>query len=154
MTRHVRTTGENFVMSHGRWTLAMLALLPGAAVVAAAPASTKPATNSSSQQQQQQQQPPPRTMKVKKTGLSPADEAALKGVMETCREIVSRNREVAQQLGGELDRFRRASDSAIRLADKAGAILRADYSGITEQPIPQGGLPGPTKREESGVLPG
>ena len=99
-------------------------------------------------------QPPPRTMKVKKTGLSPADEAALKGVMDTCREIVSRNREVAQQLGAEPDRFRRASDSAIRLADKAGAILRADYSGITEQPIPQGGLPGPTKREESGVLPG
>ena len=80
----------------------------------------------------------PKTMKVKKTGLSPTDEAALKGVMETCREIVSRNREVAQQLGAERDRFRRASDAAIRLADKAGAILRADYTGIQERPLDAG----------------
>ena len=83
-------------------------------------------------------QPPPKTMKVKKTGLSPADDAALKGVMETCREVVSRNREVAQQLGAEPDRFRRASDFAIRLSDKAGAILRADYSGIQERPLDAG----------------
>lgn len=99
-------------------------------------------------------QAPPKTMKVKKTGLSPADEAALKGVMDTCREIVSRNREVAQQLGAEPDRFRRASDSAIRLADKAGAILRADYSGITERPIDPNAKPAPTERVEQGTLPG
>ena len=98
-------------------------------------------------------QPPPKTMKVKKSGLSPADEAALKGVMETCREIVSRNREVAQQLGAEPNRFRRASDFAIRLSDKAGAILRADYSGITERPIDPNAPTTPTRREESGTLP-
>ncbi|MDQ3440347.1 MAG: hypothetical protein M3478_08370 [Planctomycetota bacterium] len=99
-------------------------------------------------------QPPPKTMKVKKTGLAPADEAALKAVMDTCREIVSRNREAAGQLGAEPDRFRRASDFAIRLSAKAGAILRADYSGITERPIDPNAAPAPTERVEQGTLPG
>ncbi len=80
-------------------------------------------------------QAPPAAIKVKKRGLSPADEAALKQVMETCREVVSHNREVAMQLGAEPDRFRRASDFAIRLSSKAGAILRADYTGIEERPV-------------------
>ena len=80
-------------------------------------------------------QPAPTMIKAKKRGLSIADEAALKGVMEMCREVVSRHREVAMQLGAEPDRFRRAGDFAIRLSSKAGAILRADYTGIVERPV-------------------
>lgn len=99
-------------------------------------------------------QPPPNTMKVKKRGLSPADEAALKQVMETCREIVSRNREVAMQLGAEPDEFQRASDFAIRLSSKAGAILRADYTGIQERSIEPNAPPAPAERVEQGTLPG
>ncbi|HEV2295767.1 MAG TPA: hypothetical protein VGR35_18105 [Tepidisphaeraceae bacterium] len=100
-------------------------------------------------------QGPPTTIKVKKRGLSPADEAGLKEVMETCREIVSRNRDVAVQLGAEPDRFRRASDFAIRLSSKAGAILRADYTGIQERPIGDPAAAPPQKeRVEKGTLPG
>ncbi len=78
-------------------------------------------------------QPPPQTIRAKKRGLSLGDEAVLKQVMETCGEVVSRHREVAMQLGAEPDRFRRAGDFAIRLSSKAGAILRADYTGIVER---------------------
>jgi hypothetical protein len=70
--------------------------------------------------------------------FSPADEATLRNTMETCREIVSRSTEVAEQLGAEPTRFRRASDFAIRLSSKASAILRTDYTGIQERPIDAG----------------
>jgi hypothetical protein len=76
-----------------------------------------------------------KTVKVKKRGLTTPDEAALKGTMEACRDVVSRNREVAEQLGADPQRFGRASDFAIRLSAKAGAILRADYGEIEERPL-------------------
>ncbi len=95
-------------------------------------------------------QPPPQTIRAKKRGLSLGDEAALKQVMETCGEIVSRHREVAIQLGAEPDRFRRAGDFAIRLSSKAGAILRADYTGIQERPADA--LPPAPTGEETTII--
>ncbi|MGB7156771.1 MAG: hypothetical protein WBD40_01815 [Tepidisphaeraceae bacterium] len=75
--------------------------------------------------------------KLKKRGITPGDEASLREIMDTCAEVVSRSREVAVQLGAEPDRFRRATDSAIRLSAKAGSILRASYAGVIEQPEPE-----------------
>jgi hypothetical protein len=76
----------------------------------------------------------PKFVKAKKRGLAPGDQGALRSIMDTCREIVSRNRDVALQLGADPDRFRSAGDFAIRLSAKASAILRADYSGIVDIP--------------------
>jgi hypothetical protein len=76
----------------------------------------------------------PKFVKAKKRGLAPGDQGALRSIMDTCREIVSRNRDVALELGADPDRFRSAGDFAIRLSAKARAILRADYSGIVDIP--------------------
>jgi hypothetical protein len=79
----------------------------------------------------------PKFVKAKKRGLAPGDQGALRSIMDNCREVVSRNRDVALELGVDPDRFRSASDFAIRLSGKAGAILRADYSGIVDVPADQ-----------------
>ena len=81
----------------------------------------------------------PKVIKGKKRGLAPGDQGALKSIMDQCREIVSRNREVAMQLGAEADRFHSASDYAIRISAKASDILHADYSGIVERPRDKAG---------------
>jgi hypothetical protein len=91
----------------------------------------------------------PKIVKAKKRGLAPGDQGALKSIVDTCREIVSRNREVALQLGTDSDRFRSASDFAIRLSSKAGAILRADYSGIHEIPADKAPKPLGTRTQTS-----
>jgi hypothetical protein len=79
----------------------------------------------------------PKFVKAKKRGLAPGDQGALRWIMDNCREVVSRNRDVALELVADPDRFRSASDFAIRLSARAGAILRADYSGIIDVPAEQ-----------------
>jgi hypothetical protein len=96
----------------------------------------------------------PKFVKAKKRGLAPGDQSALRSITDTCREIVSRNRDVALQLGADPDRFRSAGDFAIRLSAKASAILRADYSGIVDVPVDQAPKPitgTRTERSSSGV---
>jgi hypothetical protein len=96
-------------------------------------------------------------IKAKKRGLAPGDQESLKSVMNQCREIVSRNREVALQLGADPDRFHSASDYAIRISAKAGDILHADYSGIIERQRDKAGdiqQPQTERRESSSPQPG
>jgi len=72
--------------------------------------------------------------RLKRRGVTRNDEAALREIMDGCREIVSRSRDVALQLGAEHDRFHDANNRAIRVSAKAGSIMRADYSGVVEEP--------------------
>jgi hypothetical protein len=73
--------------------------------------------------------------KYKKRGLTSPDQNSLKSAMQTCNEIATGDKEMAEAFGSDLGKpLLDAATEAKAVADKAESVLKTDYTITTSDP--------------------